>query len=265
LICSFLIILSLYSLKTVSRNTAWKDDLTLFTTDVKTSANSAKSNTSAGGKLIEEAIKPENADKRNDYLELSIQYLTRAVEIHPRYVDALLLLGNAYYEYNKDYDKTLYYYKRILKQNPDFDRVYDNIGVIFNSYENVNHKIKIYEELYTINPDRFEINYKLGNLYGKFKNDLQKSAKYLEKAIELNPNSKLAYKDLGVVYGLTGKYEQSARILERAHQLDPQNAQVLINLGITYQQSGNMEKAREYFNKAFEIDPSLKINNKILE
>jgi len=47
-IVSFLLILALsFSIKTISRSFAWKDNYTLFTTDVKTSTNSAKVNVSA--------------------------------------------------------------------------------------------------------------------------------------------------------------------------------------------------------------------------
>ncbi|OFY87802.1 MAG: hypothetical protein A2236_07840 [Bacteroidetes bacterium RIFOXYA2_FULL_33_7] len=53
IITSFLVmVMLLFSVKTISRNSAWENDFILFTTDVEVSGNSAKSTTSAGGKLI---------------------------------------------------------------------------------------------------------------------------------------------------------------------------------------------------------------------
>ena len=60
-----------YSAKSITRNRAWKNDFTLFTTDVLTSANSAKSNCSAGGKLWEAAKIEKNESTRKKYYSLA--------------------------------------------------------------------------------------------------------------------------------------------------------------------------------------------------
>lgn len=245
-----MIVLLLYSGKTISRNAAWKDDFTLFTTDVKVSQNSAKSNCSAGGKLIEEAIKPVNQAKRNEYLKQAIIYLNKSVRIHPTYADALLLLGNGYYEYNKNYDSTMYAYKRILSQNPNYERVFTNVDIILNKCDNVDLKLKIWEDLYKINPNRFEVNYGLGQIFGRFKNDTKKAFPFLEKAVQLKPSNVAANKDLGVAYGMMGDFKKSAEILERTASLDPNDDQIFYNLGVTYMQLGDKVKAAENIKKA---------------
>lgn len=248
-----LLILVLYSGKTISRNTAWENDFKLFTTDVKVSQNSAKSNCSAGGKLIEEAIKPENKDKRNEYLKLSLQYLNKSVSIHPTYADALLLLGNAWYEYNKNYDSALYAYKKILVQNPSYDRVFSNVEIIMNKYDNIDNKQKIWEDLYKINPNRFEVNYALGQLYGRYRNDVKKALPFLETAVRLKPDNVVANKDLGVSYGFLGDFKKSAVVLEKAAQLDPKDDQIFYNLGVTYMQLNDKAKGEAFMKKAEEI------------
>ncbi len=248
-----ILILSLYSFKTIDRNRAWKNDFTLFTTDVKTSSNSAKSNCSAGGKLIEKAQKTTDKEKRNEYLKLSIKYLQKSIDIYPKYNDALLLLGNAYFEYNKDYDKIIYYYKRILNRNPNYENVYSNISLIFNNLDSVDYKIKVYEELYKINSNRYDINYTLGLLYGRYKKNYLKAIPYFQQAIKKKPNNVQSYKDLGVIYGLLHEFKKSAEILQTASKLDKNDLQVLYNLGITYRALGDTEKANKYFEQAKEF------------
>lgn len=255
---TLLIVLLLFTVKTISRNTAWENDFVLFTTDVKVSGNSAKSTTSAGGKLTEEAIKPENADKRDEYLKQAIEYLNKAVEIHPTYADALLLLGNAHYHYNKNFTEVMKAYNRILAINPNYDKVYTNLSIMFAKNENQDEKLKIYESLLKIAPNRYDVNYNLGSLYGKYKNDLDLSIQFLERAKQINPNPTEVYKDLGVAYGLKKDFRKSAENLEIAYSKDPKDAQMLVNLGLSYLNFGEKQKAEQAILKASEIDTKFK-------
>jgi tetratricopeptide (TPR) repeat protein len=250
-----IIVLILFSFKTVSRNNAWKDDFTLFTTDVRISSNSAKSNCSAGGTLVEAAQKINNKGKKNKYLTSSIKYLNKAIEIYPEYVDALRLLGNAHYFLNKNIDTSIYYYKQVLLRNPYDEITYKNIGAILNTYNNIDHKISIYNEILQINPNRFDINYNLGNLYGKYINNIPKALKYLKMAASINPENKKVCKDLGVAYGISGQLNESVKWFEKAITIDPHDYDLYTNLGITYHRMGNIRKANEYFTKAREKKP----------
>ncbi len=244
---------ALYSVKTTSRNKAWKNDFSLFTTDVKISSNSAKSNCSAGGALLEAAQLVQNRNKRKNYLIRSIDYLNKAIEIHPDYVDAFRLLGNAHYEFNRNIEKAVFCYKQVLIRNPYDEVTYNNINIVLNNYDSIDHKISILEDLLLVNSSRFDICYKLGNLYGKFKNNIPKALLYLKMAAAINPESKDVCKDLGVAYGLSGQYDESVRWLEKAIILQPEDASLYINMVITYQRMGNQEKAGEYFLKAESI------------
>jgi Tfp pilus assembly protein PilF len=243
-------LLIFYSGKTISRNKAWKNDLTLFTTDVKTSSNSAKSNCTAGGILWEKARNMKDDEARHNYLSLSIMYLNKAIKIHPDYVDAYRLLGNAHYELNKDIDRSIYYYRQVLKRNPLDEATYNNINSILGSCDNIDHKIALYEGILEINPARYDINYNLGNLYGKYKNNISKALTYLKAAAKINPDSKELCKDIGVAYGISGQFNESISWLEKAIALDPDDYTIYINLGITYRRMGNLSKANDFFMKA---------------
>jgi len=262
-----IVILGLYSVKTISRNNAWENDLMLFTTDVQTSTNSAKSNCSAGGKLIEEAQKPENKNNPvvHDQMCLeAIGYLERSIEIYPDYVDALNLLGNAHYEYNFDIAKSLEYYTRVLKIRPYHNISYGNSKIVlqnsFNllSTNNTASKpediLKSCANLITVKSDFGEAYYLSGVLYGKYLNNLDSALVYFEKANTMSfDKSSGFYKDIGVAYGMKGYFEQALKSFNKAIELDPNDAQTYFNAGVTYQQMGDKINADIYLSKSEEL------------
>jgi len=252
-------VLLLYSFKTISRNFDWKNDFTLFTTDVKVSVNGAKSNCSAGGKLIEEATKKGNEAVRNEYLIRAIKYLKHSLEIYPNYGDALLLLGNAWYEYDKNYDSTMIAYKSLLRLNPNHKQVFTNVDIIFKNLDSTDYKLKVFSELEQINPNIFETNYNLGNLYGRFKNDIPHAIYFLSRAAKLNPNEVAPLKDLGVAYGFQMKFDSSLYYLQKAVQLDSKDAQTYLNIGVSLLNLGKKDEAISYFNKAKQIDNKINL------
>lgn len=239
--------------KTIDRNKAWKNDLILFTTDVETSGNSAKSNCSAGGKLFEASKEIKDSIERFKILDKSVGYLRKSISIHPQYTDALLLLGNVLFEYQK-YDSTLYYYHQILKVAPAYEKVYENVPIVVNRLKTVDEKIKAFESFYTLNTTDFNILYQLGSLYGKGKNDIKKATFYLEKAYLVDSNKKEVLKDLGVAYGFSGKSQSAIHLFERALQIDPQDTQIYFNLAVSYKSIGKEKEMSYYLAKFNEMN-----------
>jgi len=239
--------------KVISRNKVWYNDYTLFTTDVKTSFNSAKSNCSAGGVLLESIDTVANQSRKQAVLNQSIDYLKRSVSIHPKYIDAWLLLGNACFKKNNGIDSVMLCYTTVLSLRPENDLAFKNMQALVNRENNADTKIFILDKMLTYQPNSYQVTYQLGKLYGKEKHDLDKSIVYLSKAMTLNPNEKEVYVDLGVAYGLKQDYAHSAEMLQKALSLDPNDANIFINLGITYQNLGQPQKAADCFKKAAEL------------
>lgn len=244
------VVLILFSIKVVSRNRAWYNDYTLFTTDVSTSFNSAKSNCTAAGVLLESTDTIANAERRNAVINQSIFYLKRSVSIHPKYLDAWLLLGNAYFKKNNGIDSVLHCYATILDINPMHELAFQNMQALVNRENNPDTRIYILQKMLSYQPDNYQVNYLLGKIYGKDKGDLDRSVQFLNKAAAINPNDKEAFLDLGVAFGLKHDYARSAEMLEKALTLDPGNSSILMNLGVTYQNLGKTDKAAECFRKA---------------
>lgn len=244
------IIMILFTIKVISRNKAWYNDYTLFTADVITSFNSAKSNCTAGGVLIESTDTIANEERRKAIINQSIFYLRRSVAIHPKYSDAWLLLGNAYFKKNNGVDSALYCYATILDMNPTHELAFQNMQALVNRETNPDTRISLLQKMLSYQPDNYQVNYLLGKIYGQDKGDLDRSVQFLSKAAAINPVDKEAFLDLGVAYGLKHDYARSAEMLEKALTLDPGNSSILMNLGVTYQNLGKTDKAAECFRKA---------------
>ena len=223
------LILGLYSFKTVNRNFVWKDNYTLFLTDVKTSSKSAKLQNAAGGELIAQAVKPENESRKNALLKEAVGHLKEAIKIHPAYKNAFLLLGNAN-NYLKNYEDALRYYQRALKLDPDYREAQNNLAITYRE---------------------------AGKYYGEQKGDLPKALQYLLKAFEMRPNEYETLRLLGVAYGQSGEVAKALEFFQKAVELEPDNADALYNLGSAYHYAGQPEKRDEYIQKAKKINPNI--------
>lgn len=106
-------------LQTTKRNKEWHDDFTLFAADVKKHPNSALTNGNAGARYMDlglsylgrdtiiekDTIKAYGRDtiKVSRYADTAIGYLSKATQIHEKYVNGYLNLGLCYY-YKEKYE-----------------------------------------------------------------------------------------------------------------------------------------------------------------
>ncbi len=224
-----LAVVLLYSLRTVTRNTVWKDNFTLFTHDVAVSPNSAKVRNAAGGALIDEAIKPENEARREQMLREAISHLQAAIAIYPYYHNAYLLLGNAYY-YLGEYDKAIEQYEAALKLYPDYADAKNNLARALRD---------------------------AGKYYGEKKGDLQRAIEYLRRSWQLDSTDAETARLLGVAYGVAGQNDKAIEWFEKALSLQPQSAAIMRDLATAWYHAGDKAQADEWMARARAIDPDI--------
>lgn len=224
----FILVLA-FGVKTITRNFNWKDDMTLILHDVKSSPNSAKINTAAGGIILEKFSKETNQTILQEKVALAKKYLNKAIEIHPYYFEAYQLLGNAYF-LSKDYKTAIEKYNFLMKFQPD------------NKDASVNQAL-FYKEL--------------GRVTGMNENNPSLAVQYLKTSIQLNPNDEEAISLLGVAHGVQGQFAQALEIFNGMLAKNPKSADAYFNLYLTYSNMGNKVKADECLNKAKEMDPKI--------
>ncbi len=225
-----LVILLLFTIKTVSRNTVWKDDYTLYTTDVETSANSAKGNNIAGQWYAYAANRADNAARKNELYAKALQHLQKAVTIHPTFQDAIFHLGNVYHDYLGTNDSTLACYLRVLRLNPNENMVYQNLELLLKSEADPGAQIEIWQKVQALNPGRYEPNFHLAALYAV--TDLPLAVRYMEAAAKAKPEAIDALKFLGTASINLQQYEQAVGYYNKVISLMPSDSEAVRNKAI---------------------------------
>jgi len=216
------------SVKTILRNPVWKNDYTLFTTDVHTSKRSAKLQNAAGGAIITEfSPKPESAE-RTKKLREAVAHLMEAVKIHPTYKNAHLLLGNGLY-YLKDYDKAIQSYDNALRVSPGYSEANKNLAITLRD---------------------------AGRYYGEQKQDLNRAMTYLNRSYAMNKTDYETVRLLGVASGMSGNNSLALKYFKEGVALEPNQAQAYVNLGTALRNSGDNEAADQNYQKALQLDPN---------
>jgi len=223
------VVVLLFSAKTITRNPVWENNFILFTTDIKTSTNSAKLNNAVGGDLIRVYHNDPNESIKKQKLSEAVQHLEKALSIHPTYKNSMLQLGNCY-NYLQEYDKSISYYNKILAMLPGDDEATNNLGITYRE---------------------------AGKYYGEQKGDVVTATKYLEKAYELRTDEYETLRLLGVAYGIQGRNDLAINYFTKALNEEPESAEALWNLANAYFFNGNETKASELRQKAIQIDPEI--------
>ncbi len=253
LVIAVIYVLGFYPAKIIARNRAWKNDLTLFITDAKTSFNSAKSNCSAGGKLWEKGKTVSDKDKKQKIYNQSEMYLRRSLKIYPDYVDAWLLLGNLLFDSKNDISQSVQCYVEVVKRQSGNINAWNNADIVLQKTDNRELQLKNYTKLYNIDSNRYIINYRLGVLYGRYFGNLKKGIYFLKRANKIDPSMVDALKDLGTAYGIIGMEKEAYKTCKKALELDNADAQIYINLGIAASHLGYKNESEQCFKKAEQI------------
>lgn len=219
------------SLKTVSRNLAWKDDITLFATDVATSANSAFSHFNYGVRLTQRGEESDHA--------LARQHLERAIEIHPTHGMARQFLGSACYEMG-DKVAAMKAMEHLLTISPNNFNAQINLGLWkLPAYDQAIPHLRTAQQL---RPDDRDANFHLGLALLQQGTAPAEALPLLQKSVEIDPDFVDGYRRLGAAQFMAGAPQQAATTLERALalQADPVTIQTLIHI---YEQQGNTPRA----------------------
>ena len=205
-----LLVLPIFCVLTVLRNPAWSDNYTLFTTDVLRQPNSAKlRNAAAGARLDRYQQYPEaEREAHRDLLSVAQRDLEAALRIHPRYGNAYLLRGNAYF-LQHNYGAAVADYRSALAYGLAERTVHPNLALALQQ---------------------------AGRVAGEEQNDLTAARAYLEQSLALAPNNYETLRLLGIANGMGGRPREALTYFERALAVEPDNEGARRNVEIARQQ-----------------------------
>lgn len=223
------VVLAGYGGWTLMRSRVWKDNHTLFSSDINNSPRSAKLLNAMGGDLVTLAEKETDPGIREKNLRKAQEYLKKALEIHPNYKLSYLLLGNSHFHLG-EHDQAIAYFRHVLQLDPGYAEGQRNLGVALRES---------------------------GRIKGEKEHNLTGAISLLEEAATLIPDDFTTYHLLGVAYGQKGDTGKAIAFFKKELELAPNNATAYFNLGIAYKQIGDEANANASFQKAKELDPNL--------
>lgn len=245
----------LFGIKTFTRNFTWKDDFTLFLTDVKTSNNSIKCNISAGGSCLQIWKKSQKErDKRDAY-----RYLEKALKLDDHALNAYLLLSelasldeNPELAYQAAYNATLIdpenpQGQNLLRQATNMKKAHEldpvnkllDEGKVDDAWREVN---AILEK----DPNNIVAKNVKGNVLGRGYGRLDDAIKIFEEIVAEQPDFSSAWENMGIAYAIKRDFTNAERCLLHAHELSPDNDNIRLNLYYMYTDKGDTAEAAKY-------------------
>ena len=218
------VILLLYSGKTIQRNPAWFDSFSLYMADVGNSPNCAKLHYHLGLEETKRGIDDKNGGTVNDpnWVKKGIDSYNKAIELFPEYHDAYGSRGLAYFRL-QDYDRAFTDYQRALKHRPNDARVLSNLGYIY-----------------------------------FMRNDLENAELVYRKSVASDPRFVDARRNLGAVLAMRKEYDQAIEQWKEGLKYEANSAILNFYIGSAYRDSGRPELAAPWLNTAYQLDPNLK-------
>nr|XP_033809118.1 protein O-mannosyl-transferase TMTC1 [Geotrypetes seraphini] len=272
---STLLLLLLFSLKTVKQNEIWLSRESLFRSGVQTLPHNAKVHYNYANFLKdqgsnEEAIYhyktalllyPRHASALNNLGTLTKDmteaedYYRRALQLNPQHNRALFNLGNLLRSQGKK-DEAVLLLTESVKFGPQFADAYSSLASLLAEQESFNEAEEVYHngiENCPENPD-------LHNNYGVFLVDTgvpEKATAHYLKAINLRPNHYVAMANLGRLYRSLGQNKEAETWYKRALKIT-RNSEILSPLGALYYNTGRYKEALKIYRESVTLQPSNK-------
>jgi cytochrome c-type biogenesis protein CcmH/NrfG len=117
-----------------------------------------------------------------------IRTLEGQLKTNPNDYEALVGLGNTYYDINNA-PKAIEYYERALKIQPDNAMVMVDLGAMYRQINDPDKAIELFNKAIELNPKLSQAYFNLGMVLRMEKKDARGAAKAWLKYLELDPNS----------------------------------------------------------------------------
>ncbi len=260
------VIAFLFSVRSIVRNTDWKDKVTLYTRDMKHLGRSAKANMMYGNivlaKAQQERLKISQMMKAGSIYRDSVrilyasfksgvteaqQHFKTATEITPNYSIAWINLASTYY-FQDNYEQALLFSKKGLELNAKSTEASYNTGMAYKSLKQHDSAMAYFNNTLALDSEHVQSYLRLSEYYSAMK-DTVTSIRILEKCIEQNPDKDDVYTALTLLYANQYDTLNAIRLSEMAVEKFPANKGRIQNLVRWFQMQGNTEKTNYYLQK----------------
>ena len=215
------LLIGLYSFKTIDRNKAWKDNFTLYSTDVINCDKSARCHYYHGlGLMKEKASITKDPIEKQKLLTQAVDAFNKSIQILPTYSDAWGQKGLAYFRL-RNYEEAEKSYLKATEFNPSNATAFSNLGSLYFNNQRYKEAKNSYEKAIRINPNHLDAIANYASTLGTL-GDYQGAIRFFKKAITLNPNEPNYYQMVGMTYQNLGKATEANEYFLKAKRLGKQ-------------------------------------------
>jgi tetratricopeptide (TPR) repeat protein len=281
------LVTSLYSIKTITRNRVWKDNYTLFSTDIKTGETSAQNQRHFAEQTLVKAMEEKDSLRKLELANISLKAFEKSYTMHPRFAESYMKTAVIYQLIFNKPDSAIYFYRKTIECEPTKilrAEAYYNLGTVYqNNKANLVYASYCYNQSLSFKPDyspalaardglkKMGINTILeptGNSFDE--NSSNKDANYyfnlgykrasegkykdaivaFKEALNMNPNNIDALLNLGNCYGMLGEYQKSIEYNDKIISLSPNEERAYRNNAINYEKMGKLDLSKQFLEKA---------------
>lgn len=200
------IILIIYSIKTIIRNGAWKNNLTLFEAGVKASPNSSRAYASLAFEYQQVAQASTDQYTKQLNTQKALEAFTRSLAIYPDNSYALYNLGVLYYAAGNNSEAEKFFQKTVNVDPEDMNAL-NNLSLLLFLRGEYNLALKYFCKMDTLKPNNPDITVNIGATYQRMEN-YTKAIEYDEKALSLTTSNANLYNNLITIYTRLGNQER---------------------------------------------------------
>ena len=247
-----------YSIKTIDRNLAWKDNYTLFSTDIKTGANSAQNQRHFAEQTLEKALELKDTLGRKKLARISLKAFDISLSMHPKFAESYMKSGVIYQLIFNKPDSAIYHYRKAIECEPTNilkAEAYYNLGTVYqNNKANLVYASYCYNQSLKFRPD-YTPAFQARNALKA--NGINTELEPTNSSFDENSKNRDAnyFFNLGYKRASEGKYKEALTAFQEAYKMNPTNIDVLLNLANCYGMLGDYDKSIEFNNKIISLNP----------
>ncbi|XP_074554804.1 protein O-mannosyl-transferase TMTC1 [Halichoeres trimaculatus] len=234
---SMLLLLLLFSWKTVQQNHVWLSREALFRSGIQTLPHNAKVHYNYANFL-----------KDNGRHEEAIHHYTTALRLYPRHASAMNNLGTL----TRNPEEAERYYRKALDTNPQHNRALFNLGNLLKSHGKEKEAETLLRDSIRFGPHFADAYSSLASLYAEQKRFTEANEVYL-KGIENCPDSSDLHNNYGVFLVDAGEGELAAAHYQQAVRLKPAHYVAMVNLGRLLRSSNENKEAESWYKRALQV------------
>ena len=202
-------LLAFYVFSTISRNSEWKDNLTLWSKTIETNPNNSRAHDNLGFTY-----------ERAGETEKALQEFETAVRLQPDNFRALANLGVAYAKFGF-YNKSVAALKKSIEIK-GYYKTYDKLGLIYDELNMENEAIERFKEAIKLNPRYAKAHNDLGTVYGKI-GEFDLALEEFNAAIKIDKDYADAHFNKGILLEFLGEEDKAREEFGIALRLEPKN------------------------------------------